>query len=497
MSLRFWVVPIVFSAGLIASRDTQRSTSLQDRAAVRPPAAAQDQTPEETTLEDQVDLAVTVYNSNVALVRDIRELRLASGISELRFMDIAATINPATVHFRSLTQPAVLSVLEQNYEYDLLEPDKLLRKYVGRDVTLVRMRQQGGTTTPEEVTARLLSYNNAPVWRIGNEIVTGMNTDHIRFPELPGNLYARPTLIWTLDNTGTERHRVEAAYLAGKMAWAADYVLNVGRDDKTADLDGWVTLTNGSGTAFPNARLQLVAGDLNRVRQGLAGGAVAARALEERSAAAPMAQEAFSDYHLYTLARKTTINNNETKQVTMLEGTGIPVVKRYVVEGQNFYYRNASHPGSAIKDVVQVYYQFKNEQRGGLGVPMPAGVIRVYQADSRGGVQFVGEDRIGHTPKDEILNLKIGNAFDVVSERKQVDFQRISTNTHEVEFEITLRNHKTTPIAVEVNEPVSGTWRMVRSSHEWTKTEAWAAQFTVPVATDGTATLRYRVRVTY
>jgi hypothetical protein len=281
------------------------------------------------------------------------------------------------------------------------------------------------------------------------------------------------------------------------MAWAADYVLNVGRDDKTADLDGWVTLTNGSGTAFPNARLQLVAGDLNRVRQGLAGGAVAARALEERSAAAPMAQEAFSDYHLYTLARKTTINNNETKQVTMLEGTGIPVVKRYVVEGQNFYYRNASHPGSAIKDVVQVYYQFKNEQRGGLGVPMPAGVIRVYQADSRGGVQFVGEDRIGHTPKDEILNLKIGNAFDVVSERKQVDFQRISTNTHEVEFEITLRNHKTTPIAVEVNEPVSGTWRMVRSSHEWTKTEAWAAQFTVPVATDGTATLRYRVRVTY
>ena len=129
------------------------------------------------------------------------------------------------------------------------------------------MRQQDGTTTPEEVTARLLSYNNAPVWQIGSEIITGMHADHIRFPELPGNLYARPTLIWTLENGGAEQHRVEAAYLAGKLSWAADYVLNVGRDDKAADLDGWVTLTNGSGTAFPNARLQLVAGDLNRVRQ--------------------------------------------------------------------------------------------------------------------------------------------------------------------------------------------------------------------------------------
>ena len=184
-------------------------------------------------------------------------------------MDIAATVNPATVHFRSLTEPSRVSVLEQNYEYDLLEPDKLLRKYVGRDVTLVRARQDGGTTREEEVTARLLSYNNAPVWKIGNEIVTGMHADHIRFPELPDNLFSRPTLIWTLENEGAARHRVEASYLAGKLAWNADYVLTVGRDDKTADVDGWVTLSNSSGTAFRNAKLQLVAGDLNRVRQEL------------------------------------------------------------------------------------------------------------------------------------------------------------------------------------------------------------------------------------
>ena len=450
-----------------------------------------------TTLDDQSELAVTVYNSDIALVRDVRNLQLARGTSDLRFMDIAATVNPATVHFRSLSEPASVSVLEQNYEYDLLEPEKLLHKYVGRDVTLVRLRQDDGSTRAEEVKARLLSYNGAPVWQIGNEIVTGLHADHIRFPELPETLYSRPTLVWTLENSGAGRHRVEASYLAGKLSWNADYVLRVSRDDKAGDLDGWVTLTNGSGTGFRNAKLQLVAGDLNRVRQAIGRMMMDEARLAKPAAAPPMAEEAFSDYHLYTLNRQTTINNNQTKQVSMLEGTGIPVQKRYVVDGQAFYYRNAQHPGAPLKDVVQVYYQFKNEQGNGLGIPMPAGVVRVYQDDSKGGVQFVGEDRIDHTPKDETLNLKIGNAFDVVAERKQTDFEKISSGVYEVEFEITLRNHKTAPITVEVNEPVGGTWRMLRSTHEWTKTDAWAAQFKVPVASDGTSTLKYRVRVTY
>jgi hypothetical protein len=494
MSIRSWFAPFAFA--LTAVGLPVQPVSVEPEVVADAPSRIQGPQ-DETTLDDQVDLAVTVYNSDVALVRDVRELRLSRGVGGLRFMDIAATVNPATVHFRSISEPSQLEVLEQNYEYDLLEPDKLLRKYVGRTVTLVRMRQQDGTTIPEEVTARLLSYNAAPVWQIGGEIITGMHADHVRFPELPENLFARPTLIWTLENRGTERHRVEAAYLAGKLSWAADYVLNVGRDDKTADMDGWVTLNNGSGTAFPNARLQLVAGDVNRVRRELGRMAVQERLADAAAAAAPMAQEAFSEYHLYTLGRRTTINNNQTKQVSLLDGTGIPVRKRYVVEGQNFYYHNAHHPGAPIKDNVEVYYQFKNEERAGLGMPMPAGTVRVYQADSKGGVQFVGEDRINHTPKDETLNLKIGNAFDVVAERNQIDFQKISTSTYEVEFEITLRNHKAAPITVEVNEPVGGTWRMIRSSHEWTKTAAWASQFVVPVAANGTSVLKYRVRVTY
>lgn len=458
------------------------------------PAETQDST---TTLDDQTELAVTVYNSDIALVRDVRSLQLPRGSFDLRFMDIAATVNPATVHFRSVTEPSRVSVLEQNYEYDLLDPDKLLRKYVGRDVTLVRNRQEAGSTRQEEVTARLLSYNSGPIWQIGGEIVTGLGADHIRFPELPDNLYTRPTLIWTLQNDGAARHRVEASYLAGKLSWSADYVLTVARDDTAADLDGWVTVTNGSGTSFRNARLQLVAGDLNRVRQAIAERFAKMEARDAAAPAAQMVQEAFSDYHLYTLERKTTINNSQTKQVSMLNGTGVPITKRYVVDGHAFYYHNAQHPGAPIKDVVQVFYQFKNESKANLGMPMPAGVVRVYQSDSKGGVQFVGEDHINHTPKDETLRLKIGNAFDVVCERNQVDFEKIASSTYEVEYEITLRNHKTTPVIVDVNEPIGGTWRMLRSSHEWTKTAAWASQFTVPVAAEGTATVKYRVRVIY
>jgi len=267
-------------------------------------------------------------------------VQINRGVSDLHFMDIAATVNPATVHFRSLTEPARVSVLEQNYEYDLLEPDKLLRKYVGREVTLVRTRLEGNTTRDEEVKARLISYNNGPVWEINGEIVTGMPTNHIRFPELPGNLFSHPTLIWTLENNGGTRHRVEASYLARSLSWIADYVLTVGRDDKTGDIDGWVTVTNGSGTSFRNAQLQLVAGDLNRVRQVFNKAMDMAARTSPALAESVMAQESFSDYHLYTLGRKTTINNNETKQVSMLTGTGVPVTKRYVVEGQAFYYRN-------------------------------------------------------------------------------------------------------------------------------------------------------------
>ena len=209
-----------------------------------------------TTDKDQVDLSVTVYNSNLALIRDVRQIHLQAGLAPLRFEDVAASINPATVHFRSLTEPSKVNVVEQNYEYDLLDPQKLLQKYVGREVSFV----WGGT----QVKAQLLSDNNGPVWKIGDQIVTGLQGGPYQFPDLPENLYSRPTLVWTLDNRGAEAQRVEASYLTNNMNWSADYVLTVGRDEKNADLDGWVTLTNNTGAAYDNAKLQLVAGQIHR-----------------------------------------------------------------------------------------------------------------------------------------------------------------------------------------------------------------------------------------
>jgi len=447
-----------------------------------------------TTLSDQSDLSVTVYNSNIALVRDVRNLSLPAGLFRLKLMDIAATVNPATVHFRSLNEPDKLGVIEQNYEYDLLEPAKLLHKYVGREVTLTRSYLDNGTTKREEIKATLLADNNGPVWKIGNDIVTGMYGESYRFPEVPANLFDRPTLLMSLENSGSRKQQIEASYLAGNLSWNSDYVLAVGRDDKAADLDGWVTLVNNSGTAFRNARLQLVAGDVNRIHPAAAPMAVGEMAMNKAMRAEQFAQENFSEYHLYTLGRKTSVEDKETKQISLLEGSGIPVEKRFVVNGQNFYYHNQQNPGSPIKDNVMVYYKFKNEEKSGLGMPMPAGNVRVYQKDSKGNVLFVGEDRIDHTPKDEALNIHIGNAFDIISERKQTDFKRIDTHLWEMEFEITLRNHKDAPITIEVNEPIGGDWEMVSSSYKYAKTAAWAAQFNVPVAANGTAVLKYRIR---
>jgi hypothetical protein len=470
------------AAGLFTSPLIPRAFS---QAAGRAAVAA----PSGTTQNDQTDLSLTVYNSDLALVRDVRQILVPSGIFQLKFMDVASSINPATVHFRSLDDPTRLNVLEQNYEYDLLSPQKLLSKYVGRELTV-----NWGSA---QVKATLLSDNNGLVWKIGDQIITGFNPGTMTFPELPDNLYDRPTLLWTLDNRGPQKQKVEASYLASKLSWSADYVLTVNRDENAADLDGWVTLVNNSGAAFKNTQLQLVAGELNRVSRDREFDALKSMAQNAAvaGAGAPMQQEAFSEYHLYTLGRRTSVLNDESKQISLLNATGIALLKTYEVDGQSYYYRNATRPGAPTKDPVQVYYKFKNEEKGSLGMPLPAGTIRVYQADSRGNALFAGEDHINHTPKDEEVSLHIGNAFDIVAERKQTDYKAISSQVHEMEYEITLRNHKNVPVMVEVNEPIGGDWEMLDSTFKYTKTAAFAAQFQVPVEKDGTSVLRYRVRV--
>lgn len=485
------IIALAGAAALVPPYQAGKKTEDQEKTGA--PANPADQS---TSLSDQTELAVTVYNSNIALVRDVRQLQLPSGSFRLKFMDIAATVNPATVHFRSLTEPEKVNVLEQNYEYDLLEPNKLLNKYVGKEVTLVRSYMDSGSTKHEEIKATLLANNNGPVWKIGNDIVTGAYAETYRFPEVPPNLYDRPTLLMSLENSGARKQLMETSYLANNLSWNADYVLTVARDDKAADLDGWVTLANNSGTAFHNAKLQLVAGDLNRLPQRDQYRAMEMMAnAPAAKAAGGFVQENFSEYHLYSLGRRTSLEDKETKQISLLEGSGVPVEKLFVVNGQNSYYHNAQNPGAPLKDPVIVFYKFKNEEKSSLGIPLPSGNVRVYQKDSKGGLLFIGEDHIDHTPKDEFVTVKIGNAFDVVAERKQTDYKKIADRVFEMEFAITLRNHKDTPVTIEVDEPVGGDWEILSSTVPAKKTAAFAAQFNVPVKPNGESVLSYRIRV--
>ena len=452
-----------------------------------------------TTARDRQSVNITVYNSNLGLVRETRRLTLPDGRIALRFADVTAQIRPETVHLASLTAPSALRILEQNYQYDLLNPAKLLDKFVGREITLVLRHYQNNTESFDPVQATLLSNNGGQVWRINGQIVINpTNISEMRFPDLPKNLVATPTLVWDVENRETAAQTIEASYLTAGMNWRADYVLLVNADDTKGDLQGWVTLTNTSGASFDDARLQLVAGDVNRVspdrNYAVAGAMMRKEAVDE----AQFQEQGFFEYHMYTLQRPTTIRDNETKQVSLLEATGFDVKKEFVLSGQRYYYANYNNPGQAIKEKVGVFVQFRNAQTNKLGMPLPAGTIRLYKKDDKGNQQFIGEDRIDHTPKDEDVRVKVGDAFDIVAERKQTDYKVIASgHVYEYAYEIKIRNHKDSPVTIVVNEPIGGDWEMISSTFEAKKTAAFAAQFNVPVAKDGEATLSYRVRVRY
>ena len=451
-----------------------------------------------TTARDRQSVNITVYNSNLGLVRETRRIELSSGRIALRFADVTAQIRPETVHLGSLSAPAALRILEQNYQYDLLNPSKLLDKFVGKEITLVLRRFQNNTESFEPVQATLLSNNAGQVWRINGQIVINpTNISEIRFPDVPKNLVATPTLVWDLENRGTGSETVEASYLTNGMNWRADYVLLVDANDAKGDLQGWVTLTNSSGATFEDARLQLVAGDVNRVSEDRNFALAGAMARKDAASESEFKEQGFFEYHLYTLQRPATIRDNETKQVSLLEAAGFDVKKEFVLNGQRYYFTGYNNPGQPIKEKVGVYIQFRNSQQNKLGMPLPAGTIRLYKKDDKGNQQFIGEDRIDHTPKDEDVRVKVGDAFDIVAERKQTDYRVIATNVYEYAYEIKIRNHKDGPINVIVNEPIGGDWEMLSSSFEAKKTAAFAAQFNVPIAKNGEATLTYRVRVRY
>jgi len=459
-----------------------------------PPVTAQEVGDQEayvyrSTANDRESVAITVYNQNFGLVREIRELSIGRGRIGLEFADVASTIQSETVHMQPLSGPR-LDILEQNYQYDLLSPQKLLEKYVGKSVKLYRWNEREGRD--EVVDAEVLSVNNGTVLRIGDEI-TFNYPGRIAFPEVPEDLIARPTLMWQLESR-TDRQKIEASYLAGGMNWKADYVMVLDEKDEQAGVTGWVTLTNQSGATYRDARLKLVAGDVQRVSPDPNVRMKAAMAMEAAAARQDFSEEAFFEYHLYTLDRPTTVKNNEQKQVTLLEAPEFDIDKRLIYYGAAYYYRG-QYGQVESNSKVGVYLDFENAENNGLGMPLPAGIVRVYKRDASGAQQFVGEDRIDHTPRDERVRIKMGEAFDVVGERTQMDFAVIGDCTTESEWRVQVRNHKDEEVEVELMEPIGADWQILSASHRHEKLDAHTFKFTVRVPARGETTVTYRVRV--
>jgi hypothetical protein len=449
-----------------------------------------------STEADQSQVALTIYNANIGLVKDLRAIELAAGESELQFRDVAAQIMPTTVHIKSTTDAQGFHVLEQNYEYDLLSPDKLLEKYVGKEVKLLDKNYYTGKE--ELVTATLLSTTGAPVYQVGNEIHVGL-PGRVILPQIPENLIAKPTLVWLLRSTKAGKQQIEASYLTNQITWHADYVTVLNADDSKADLSGWVSIENKSGATYKNATLKLVAGDVHRVEPKALYDQTMVMAADRAAAPAPpqFREEGFFEYHLYTLDRPATVKDNQTKQMTLLAAAGIPVTKRLILQGQQQYFFTTYTPDDELPtQKVSVSLEIDNTQKNNLGIPLPKGIVRVYKADKEGSLQFVGEDQIDHTAKDETLKVKMGEAFDVVGKRKQTEFKRIARNISELSWEITLRNHKQEGVTVRVNEPVPGDWEVLSASHQYEKPDAHTLRFDVPVPKDGEVKITYRVRVT-
>ncbi len=450
-----------------------------------------------SSAENQIGVSVTIYNNDLGLVKDTREIALAKGDGELRFRDVASHIKPTTVYVTSLNYPKGFQVREQNYEYDLMNENKLLDKYVGKKIKIIDDNKYQDRKSIVE--ALLLSNNNGQIYKINNEIFLGHPGIKV-LPEIPENLIAEPTLMWLYTNKAKVKegkpHTLEVSYLTEQINWKADYIFVLGSDNNNkTDLSGWVTIDNRSGATYKNAGLKLVAGDVHRVSDGSKPPHTAVpKPTSTKSFGSPFSEKEFFEYHLYTLPGKTTIKNNQSKQIRLLEASGVKAEKELVVSSSSraLTYRNSD---GKKKQPVNVYMVFRNARENRLGMPLPMGVVRVYKKDTDGSQIFIGEDRIDHTPKNEEVRLKVGHAFDVVAEKLQTDYIRASSKQHESEWEITIRNHKKKVINVTLFEKLQGNWAMLSNSHKYKKIDAFTLRFDVEVLPGKEEKVTYRVKV--
>ncbi|HEX9974349.1 MAG TPA: DUF4139 domain-containing protein [bacterium] len=429
-------------------------------------------------ISQQREIAITVYNNDLAVVKDIRNLDLKNGMSELKYQEVAARIDPTSVHFKSLTAPVKVAIIEQNYEYDLVSADKIAEKYLDKDITIILKDKS-------TFSGQLLSYDGG-YFTLKTEsgvikLLSRDNIANIDFPKLPEGLITRPTLVWTINNAQPGNHKTEVSYLTSGMNWHAEYVAVAKDNDQKLELNAWVSIDNRSGATYPDARLKLIAGEVHQVMKARPMQMAKGYALQAMDAAAPQFEEkSFFEYHLYTLKRATTINQNQIKQVSLFPSVETKVSKIYTYES------------SRSQDDVRVNLEFFNSKQNGMGMPLPAGKVRVYKEDpDDASMEFIGEDLIEHTPKDEKIRLFLGNAFDIKAERAMTDKISTGKESYTETWQTKLRNHKDAAVDVVVVEKLYGFWEIKKSTHQYKKKDATTVEFAVSVPKDQEVVLEY------
>ena len=451
-------------------------------------------------------LEVTVYNSNLGLIKETRPFTLKNGVNSVQVVDVAAHIDPTSVHFKSLTAPDAVSVLEQDFRYDLISQEKILSRYIGKEIELQRYGRDGDKK--EIIRGTLLSSAGGRIMKVGDKLVLNPQGEAI-LPELPEGLLTKPTLMWLLNSRKSGEHQGEISYLTGGMSWNADYVLVIDKDDVKADLNAWVTVSNNSGATYKDAKLKLVAGDMHRAPVAAVRGRMNyAAKMMSAEADGGMSEKSFFEYHMYSLGRLTTLAENSSKQVEMASAAGVPVRKLFTydgVEGIQWNYFGDSgywdpNYGMSSGKKIAVHFEFDNKKTEGLGIPLPKGRVRVYKKDDDGSLQLAGEDAIDHTPKDEKVRVKMGESFDLVGERKRTNFSS-DNNKHRFEetFEIKIRNHKAGDAAVTVVEHLYRwtNWKIVDANAKWVKKDAQTIEFPVTVKKDGETVVTYTVKYSW
>ena len=436
-------------------------------------------------------VGLTIYNDDFAVVKERREMEFEQGVNEVKFTDVASAIDATSVNFKCLSTPDGVKILEQNYEYDLVNTTSLLKRYIDREVT-IHVKGSGADTGRRVVGILSAAVGNDLIIKVGGggmKVISRDAIEDISVDKMPEDLVTKPTLIWLAAADKKGKELCQVTYTTGAIGWKADYSAVLNEKEDRLDLSGWVTINNKSGAGYADATIKLIAGDVRRVEQPRP---VSSRM--QKMYAAPMmdagggfAEKPFMEYHLYTLGRKSTIRNNQVKQIELIEpAMDVPVKKLFVYEWQK------------KADKVQVKLEFENKEESGLGIALPKGKVRVFKKDPADGMlEFVGEDKIDHTAKKEKLSLYIGDAFDVVPEHTLKDIKqarRKRTETHKIE----LRNRKDEAVTVYVDEkfPSYQNWT-VSSNRKYEKRDASTVRFEITIAADSTAEFEYTVVKTW